>query len=442
MITTFREAATIRLHEIVTHRSVWSKILFLDKSQWMDRSELEELQLSKLRRLLLHAYEKVPFYRKRFDRIGFEAARFESLSQVRDLPVLTKEDLRANYDALLARRHSLKHGFVNSTGGSTGGPVRFYVCSNSAAFRTARDIRFRKWYRFCIGQKKALLWGAQRDLTTRAHIEGYIKPRLMNVLELNAWRMTPDLMRRFVEQIREFKPKIIEAYSRALLSLVDFVLDEGMYEELRIPAVITAEMIGRNERSRIESVFEPVTDRYGSREFGAIAQECRFHKGMHYAAESFLLESDSINGIPDSLLITNFDNLAMPLIRYQCGDRAKISGRPCKCGRELPTIVEFEGRTNELVITPEGNIVNGTVFGMQIRFIDSVEEFQVIQDEIGSIIILVRANRSLRSDEKARIVGRLRPFLGNTMRIELQEVDEIQKSPSGKTSIVKSSLTR
>ena len=40
---------------------------FLNKSQWWPQNQLEEYQLEQLEKLLIHAYENVPYYRKIFN---------------------------------------------------------------------------------------------------------------------------------------------------------------------------------------------------------------------------------------------------------------------------------------------------------------------------------------------------------------------------------------
>jgi len=43
---------------------------FLRESQWWSREQLEEYQLEQLSKLLHHAYENVPYYRRVFDERG------------------------------------------------------------------------------------------------------------------------------------------------------------------------------------------------------------------------------------------------------------------------------------------------------------------------------------------------------------------------------------
>ena len=89
---------------------------------------LRSYRLARLRALLRHSYETVPFYRERFQSAGFHPDQFRTMEDLQRVPITRKSDLRlaAEQDVLAsdcdpARLH--RYG----TGGSTGTPteVRF-----------------------------------------------------------------------------------------------------------------------------------------------------------------------------------------------------------------------------------------------------------------------------------------------------------------------------
>src|SRR5512143_2723803 len=67
------------------------------ESESMDRKELELLQLERLESTLNRVYLNVPFYRRKFDEVGFNPDDLRSLSDLRKLPFTVKNDLRDNY---------------------------------------------------------------------------------------------------------------------------------------------------------------------------------------------------------------------------------------------------------------------------------------------------------------------------------------------------------
>ena len=82
--------------------------------------------------------------------------------------------------------------------------------------------------------------------------------------------------------------------------------------------------------------------------------ECEKHNGLHLMMENIFLEVVDKKGIPlvegeGDLVLTHLHNRAMPFIRYKIGDRARISGRSCSCGRSLPLIEEIIGRSFDVI---------------------------------------------------------------------------------------------
>ena len=98
----------------------------LKKSQWWTRERLEEYQLQKLGRLLNHAYENVPYYKKVFDERGLNPKDIQDFNDLRKLPFLTKEIIRDNLGDFKARNYPAGKLEYVTTGGSTGVPLGFY----------------------------------------------------------------------------------------------------------------------------------------------------------------------------------------------------------------------------------------------------------------------------------------------------------------------------
>jgi len=98
---------------------------FLTKSQWWDTDELREYQRRRLRRLLRHAYENVPYYINVFEERGLRPNDFNDVADLQKLPILTKDIIRENHDDLIARNISQWDVVKFSTSGSTGNPLSF-----------------------------------------------------------------------------------------------------------------------------------------------------------------------------------------------------------------------------------------------------------------------------------------------------------------------------
>ena len=98
------------------HISLWRE---LERSQYLSEEELNHLQLDRLRVILAHAYNNCPFYRKRFDQVGFAPDSVNDVSDIRKIPLLTKEDIQTHLGELLARNIPQTELLSDRTGGST-----------------------------------------------------------------------------------------------------------------------------------------------------------------------------------------------------------------------------------------------------------------------------------------------------------------------------------
>ena len=104
----------------------WDTYNFLQESQWWSKEKLEEYQMRELEKLLKHAYENVPYYRRLFNERGLKPKDIQNLNDFKKLPYLTKEIIRDNLKDLVAQNYSKLKLQYGTTGGSTGIPMGFY----------------------------------------------------------------------------------------------------------------------------------------------------------------------------------------------------------------------------------------------------------------------------------------------------------------------------
>ena len=62
-----------------------------------DRETMRAVQLEKLKKTVKHGYENVPHYKEAFDKAGVKPEDIQTLEDITKLPLITKEDIAANY---------------------------------------------------------------------------------------------------------------------------------------------------------------------------------------------------------------------------------------------------------------------------------------------------------------------------------------------------------
>jgi len=227
------------------------------------------------------------------------------------------------------------------------------------------------------------------------------------------------------------------AYAGSIDVYARFLEKKGVHPAYPARAIVSsAEMLIPTTRRTVESVFEkPVFDRYGNREFGAIATECSEHAGLHVNESDFILEIDSPDPWhqPGRLLVTYLRNAAMPFIRYDTGDLARFeSVEPCACGRSTLRLAAIAGRSSDTIRTASGKLIHGEYFTHLLYQIPGVQEFQFVQETLNEYRLLIRKGPQYRASEESALIRQIQEEVGEEARVMIEPVESIPLLASGK----------
>lgn len=419
----------------------------LEQTQWLSPSELQDLQWSRLGTLLEHAYQHVPYYTDAMDRTGSAPRALVRNRSLASLPLLDRATVREQAQSLRTHHFSPQRYVANTTGGSTGEPLRFLDDREGYGWTTAAVWRAQRWLGIDIGERCAYLWGAELDLNGFASATGRLKSAVLNMLMLPAWALGDERACEFWDQLRAFKPKLLVAYAGAVDRMASLVgPDREAIAGLRA-VVVSAELLSERARANIEACFKvPVYNRYGGRDLTFVAQECPDRQGLHINAEHVMVEivTDGRLAQPGELgevVLTRLENFAMPFVRYRTGDLAAMAPSPCTCGRSLPLLQRLEGRLQDAIVTPEGRMVSGLLFFHMFKDCPEVRSFQVHQmalDELSINVVLAAGSEFVSRPRVDRI---MREFFGAAMRVTFDVRDDIPLTRAGKRRIVVSHLS-
>jgi phenylacetate-CoA ligase len=413
-------------------------------------SELQEFQEDRLKALLLHAYANVPYYHRVFGEIGLVHGNAVDMSKFDRIPVLTKDILRRFTKELISHDYQTRGWYCDTSGGSTGEPVRVMKDATFARWSTSVDFYY---YKHVLGieepiAKRVILWGSERDFFEGgAPIQARLKNRARHSMFLNSFRMSESDLELYIRKINAYRPELIRGYAHSLFELCDYAARKK--RRLHTPKVVVsaAELLTEGMRQVIESAFKThVFDFYGSREVGGLAGECT-EGTMHQFAFLNHLEvldpRDQPVGTNDEgrVVVTNLASYAMPLIRYDMGDTVARTGVACSCGSPLPTLRNVTGRVGDHFITKNGAIIEANYFGFLFDFRDSIRKFQMIQEDYERIRIKVALRSDLTASDRDDIEKKIRFAMGDC-EILWDIVDDIPDSASGKHLFIRSLMWR
>ncbi|MEI6778650.1 MAG: hypothetical protein WCK70_17255 [Chloroflexales bacterium] len=360
----------------------------LERSQWLPWPRIQEIQMRKLRGLLDHAARSVPFYRRRFADAGLRPKDIRTPADLARLPLLSKREIQDHLSDLLAKGSDRSQLIENHTGGSTGQPLTFYQDAPFVAWAQADKLRNYRMAGYRMGMRWAFLWGSDYDASDHKGWRGHLTDRIIyNMVWINTFDLTTSTLLKAARDLARFRPEMIVAYVSSATLLARLLRDQGGVD-LRTRSIQTsAEVLTADDRALLAETFGcALFDRYGCREVGNIAHECDAHGGLHLLAENNLVEllDDADRPVPPGqigrIVVTNLNNRAMPLIRYEIGDLAVASETACSCGRGLPLLKTIMGRSADVITSPSGRLLHGEFFTHLFYKIQGIYQFRVIQE--------------------------------------------------------------
>jgi len=413
----------------------------LARTQWLGRSELEGIQLAALQRLLGHAYDTCPYYRRSWDELGLQS--IHSLEDFRAWPTIGRAEIGGHRAEMRSTASGLRV-LSKSTGGSTGEPLHFDLSTDSNDRRNAISLRGYEWAGATLGCKQFYLWGvALGAQTARQRRKDRLYHWLYGRRYASTFGLGEESCAQYVERFNDYRPDAIVAYTSSLYEFARMIRQRGLSVHTPNAIVVGAEKLFPFQRELIEGVFQaPVFETYGSREFMLIGGECDRHSGLHVSQEHLIVEVLDEDGHPapdgaeGDVVITDLYNYGMPFIRYRNGDRAVAGWGTCPCGRGLPLLREVSGRSADILRTPDGRCITGLIFPHLMKDFAGVKRFQVAQDEPDHVALRVVLRSGWGDGDRERIDGIMRSTLGPTMRFDIVPVDDIPLTGSGKLRVV------
>jgi len=415
-------------------------------SQWRSRDEILALQRERLRALLVHAQENVPYYQRSFAEAGFDARAFKDPTELRVLPILTKTVIRENFEALQASNKEQFAPRRNQTSGSTGQPLVFYWDRDAHSAGWPNAWRGFSVAGFKLGDPVLILsGGALMPKVTPLKQRIYYK--FMGITQLRAYHLSEEEIRSYLDYLdaTPSHPPYLYAYASAAYLLSRYILAQGRRDIHFRGVFTTAEVLAPGYRETIEEALHcKVYDSYGNNEGCLAAFECEHQEGLHQAMEHAHLEVLNDTGAPVAdgesghFITTNLMNYAMPFIRYDSGDLGSLVAAACPCGRGLVRIAGIMGRTRDFIYTPDGREIHGAFFNHFEPFYRTpwIAAWRVRQDRLDHLEISLRPDGEPREEDMAHMRELLTRALGAEMHIDFVMNPQLSVTPAGKQKVI------
>ena len=420
---------------------------------WLPRERLEALQSRRVRAMVAHAYATVPFYRDAMRARGLSPRDFATAADLEKLPLVTGADLAADPRRFLSSAFAGEPLLEMTTSGTTGHAKRIWW-DRAAVFRArAAGLHQRRVLADVLGATRGIRilllvrpGGTSDDV--RAFHRAY------------AWLPDPvagapraispaDGFEHNARAVDDLRPDAILGFGSYLAALYRWA--HARERTIHAPRLLVhgGEQLPAADAAFLAATYGIVVrSTYQACEALRIAFECAHGGGLHVHADHVALRIADAAGrtLPAGerglVVLSSLTNRATVLLNYALGDVAALAPEPCACGRTLPQLAALDGRADDLVRLPDGEVAHDSVLLSRLYAVPGVTRLQLVQEEPDRFTIRVShagvlPDASLR-EQLVRALGEA--LGGRDARAAVEIHETLEPDASGKFRTVISRL--
>jgi phenylacetate-CoA ligase len=265
-----------------------------------------------------------------------------------------------------------------------------------------------------------------------------------NKLNISCYNIDDSCVNNIANVIQKFGPLFIHAYPSSLKILTELFIKHDVDINLPIKAIfLGSEYLTDSDKDLFSSYYKTkIVNWYGHSERlihgGYCNENDEYHFYPFYGHIELIDQNDNVirdPNIPGRIIATGFDNDVMPLIRYDTGDIGMWSdSEKCNCNRQMPIISKILGRTSDYIILSDKTKVSLTafIFGQHFKEFVLIKEFQIVQNRIGFIEILMVPKEPFDKNIEHNFINKLKKSVQNKLQIKIIYVLNIKKTIRGK----------
>ncbi len=419
-------------------------MIWNEARECMSRDEMRHMQSKRLVKLVDNVYHNVPFYRKKMQVLGIEPGDIHGIEDIVKLPYTTKFDLRDNYPFGLLAVPQSQITRVHASSGTTG--------KATVVAYTRKDIEV--WSE-CVARVLTMCGVTKEDIVQVAYGYGLFTGGLglhygVEHLGATVVPMSTGNTKKLTTMMRDFGATAIACTPSYLLHIAESILaePEGLEGIKLKTAICGAEPWTEAMRLQIEDMLHiHAHDIYGLSEITGpgVAADCQYHKGLHVYEDHYfpeIINPDTLEPVPEGttgeLVFTTLTKEGMPLLRYRTKDLTSIDYTPCECGRTLPRLSRFKGRSDDMLIIRGVNVFPSQVEAALLEMGGTTPYYLMIVDRVNNLDTLevqVEVEERFFTDEigeleqmTKKIAHCLQQALGLAVKVKLVEPRTIERS--------------
>jgi len=415
-----------------------------EKFETMPEGDMKKFQLEQLKKTLKWVYERVSFYKNKFDEKGVKPADLHTLEDLSKFPFSVKTDLRDNYPFGLCAVPLTDVVRIHASSGTTGIPI--------TGPYTARDLD--QWTE-CMARSLYAHGVRSNDVCQNSYGMGLFTGGLgfhQGATRIGAAviPISSGQTERQVIIMKDFGTTVLFSTPTYALTIAERAEEMGVKLRdlpLRIGS-FGAEPWTIEMRKEIEQRMGiKAMECYGLTEFGGPGTgfDCVEQNGLHLNEDHFIAEIiDPVTeqvlpvGTKGELVFTAIQREAMPLIRYRTRDITTLRREKCSCGRRLLKMDKIYGRSDDMLIIGGVNVFPSQIESILLEIAEVEPQYVIIVRKKGYLDQLhvdVEAKKEVYdlgpqkiSEVEKMIEGKMRGMIGIGMKIRLVPPKSITRS--------------
>ncbi|MCK5812567.1 MAG: phenylacetate--CoA ligase [Clostridiales bacterium] len=359
-------------------------MIFNKEIECMSRKNMEQLQLKRLQNIVYYCYEKVPFYKAKFDAVNLKPKDIKELKDIEKIPFTTKEDLRDNYPFDMFAVPMKEIVETHASSGTTGKPVVVGYTKNdletwseavarlaAAAGVTSEDVAQVAFGYGMFTGGFGLHYGLQKLGAT--------------VIPASAGNSERQLM-----YMQDFKTTVLISTPSYALYLSEICEDMGIDPKslsLKI-GLFGGEGHSDELTKEVEKRWGIIdTENYGMTEITGpgVSGECTHKTGMHICEDLFypeIIDSTTEKQLPigekGEMVLTTLVKEGIPMLRFRTKDITILDDKPCQCGRTSIRMHKIFGRSDDMLIIKGVNVFPSQIESVLMKFDKIAPHYQIL----------------------------------------------------------------
>lgn len=388
-----------------------------------------EFRDKRLRKMIMHCYNTVPYYTACFKDGGVNPQNIKRLDDLVVLPVISKDIIKENYSQFLSSAYPRGKMVSQHTSGTTGGGFVFQSTQEALCQQWAVWWRYRENLGIYFNTWCAVFGGRGVVPLKQTNPPYYRVNGIGRQIYFSGYHMAPDTMKEYIRTLEKYRPSWIHGYPSLISLLANYMNENAISLSYQVKWITTgAENLLDQQKKAIIKAFgiEPY-QHYGMAEGVANISENMEHQyaiDEDYAALE-LLYDETVGGC--RVIGTSLTNYAMPLLRYEVGDIAQIDNRSHR------RVLSVDGRKEDYL-----TLSNGVKIGRLdhiFKDMANVKEAQIRQDKYGRITFLIVKNCRYKAADEDKLKLEIMRRLGKEP-FTISYREKIERTQSGKIRFV------